>query len=219
MIKHNKLKLNLVKMLILTIVTTPFFTGCGTLGLQTNVKMTKSVFLKPENAQDRSIYISLKSMTGDHLDILPLLKKNLHTKNYTIVDNAKDAHYVLMVNILFANNLKEAYALRNGAALGATTGIIAAASGSNTGDSILIGAAVALAGGLVSNALEDETYRAVVDVVVDEKSKYGDGSIMGQDYKEHKTRILAEAVQTNLKLNEALPILSNKVATQLSNIF
>jgi len=31
--------------------------------------------------------------------------------------------------------------------------------------------------------------------------------------------VLAEAVQTNLKLNEALPILSQKVATQLSNIF
>lgn len=196
------------------------FSGCATLELETNVKMTKSVFLKPANNEKRTVYVSLKSITGDHLDILPLLEKNLKSKNYTIVNNAKDAQYVLMVNILFANNLKEAYAIRNGAALGVTSGIIAGGSGSNTSDSLLVGATVALASGLVSEALEDETYRAVVDVAVDEKSDNGNKeSIMGEGYKEQKTRVLAEAVQTNLKLNEALPILSQKVATQLSNIF
>jgi len=197
-----------------------FFTGCATLELETNVKMTKSVFLKPVNNEKRTVYVSLKSITGDNLDILPLLEKNLKSKNYILVNSAEDAQYVLMVNILFANNLKEAYAIRNGAALGVTSGIIAAGSGSNTRDSLLVGATVALASGLVSKALEDETYRAVVDVVVDEKSDNGNKkSIMGEDYKEQKTRVLAEAVQTNLKLNEALPILSQKVATQLSNIF
>ena len=196
------------------------FTGCATLELETNVKMTKSVFLKPVNNEKRTVYVSLKSITGDNLDILPLLEKNLKSKNYILVNRAEDAQYVLMVNILFANNLKEAYAIRNGAALGVTSGIIAAGSGSNTRGSLLVGATVALASGLVSKALEDETYRAVVDVVFDEKSDNGNKkSIMGEDYKEQKTRVLAEAVQTNLKLDEALPILSQKVATQLSNIF
>lgn len=210
-----------IKKLILPLLALTFFiAGCATLELQTNVKMTKSVFLKPIEKENKTIYISLKNITNDNLDILPLLKKNLQDKNYTILENSDNAQYVMMINILFANNLKEAYAIRNGAALGVTTGIIAAGSGSNTGSSLLIGAGVALASGLVSEALEDETYRAVVDVVINEKSINGNKeSIMGEEYKEHKTRILAEAVQTNLKLEKALPILTKKVAIQLSNAF
>lgn len=210
-----------IKQIILPLLTsTLFITGCATLELQTNVKMTKSVFLKPIEKENKTIYISSKNITNDNLNILPLLKENLQKKNYTILENSDDAQYVMMINILFANNLKEAYAIRNGAALGVTTGIVAAGSGSNTGSSLLIGAGVALASGLVSKALEDETYRAVVDVVIDEKSINGSkDSIMGEEYKEHKTRVLAEAVQTNLKLQEALPILTRKVAIQLSNTF
>lgn len=212
--------MNLKKTMLSILASTLLISGCATLELQTNVKMTKSVFLKPVNNEKRTVYVSLKSVTGDHLDILPLLEENLKSKNYIVVNSPENAQYVLMINILFANNLKEAYAIRNGAALGVTTGIIAAGSGSNTGNSLLVGATVALASGLVSKALEDETYRAVVDVVVDEKSDNGNKtSIMGKAYKEQKTRVLVEAVQTKLTLNEALPILSRKVATQLSNIF
>ena len=43
--------------------------------------------------------------------------------------------------------------------------------------------------------------------------------IMGQGYKTHQTRVLAEAIKTHLKLDEALPVLSEKIATQISNIF
>jgi len=197
-----------------------FLSGCGTLALETNVKMTKSVWLKPTNKEKQTVFISLKDISGENLNILPLLTQNLKSKNYTIVDNADDAHYVMMINILFANNLKEAQALKAAAGMGITTGIIAAGGGSNTGDSLLIGASIALASGLIGKALEDETYRAVVDVVIDEKSNFeNSSSVMGAGFKEHKTRVLAQAIQTNLKLTEALPILSKEVAKQLSNVF
>jgi len=197
-----------------------FLSGCGTLALETNVKMTKSVWLKPTNKEKQTVFISLKDISGENLNILPLLTQNLKSKNYTIVDNADDAHYVMMINILFANNLKEAQALKAAAGMGITTGIIAAGGGSNTGDSLLIGASIALASGLIGKALEDETYRAVVDVVIDEKSNVeNSSSVMGAGFKEHKTRVLAQAIQTNLKLTEALPILSKEVAKQLSNVF
>lgn len=197
-------------------------TGCATFELQTNVKMTKSVFLKPvNNKTEKTIYISLKNISQENMDILPLLETKLTSKGYSIVNSAENAHYVLFINILFANNLREANALKAATGLGITGGAIAAGSNSSTGDSLLIGAGIALASGLVGKALEDETYRAVVDVIVDEKSDQAvnSQSTMGNGYKEHKTRVLAEAVQTDLKLEQALPILAEKVATQIANIF
>ena len=196
------------------------FSGCATMEMQTKVKMTKSVFLHPAQTQDKTVYISVKQITEDKLDLMPLLQQNLKTKGYKIVTDPKRAKYVLFVNILFANNLREANAVKSGVAAGVTSGIIAAGSGSSTQNSLLVGAAIALAGGAVSKAMEDEIYRAVVDVVIDERSDESDqNTVMGYGYKEHTTRVMAEAVQTNLKLEEALPVLTQKVARQISNIF
>ncbi len=197
------------------------FSGCGTLFLETNVKMTKCVWLKPAEKEKKSIYVSLKNISQENLEILPILKSKLEAKNYVFVESSTNADYVLMINILFANNLKEAYAIKNAAGVGITTGIIAAVGSSSTRDSLLVGATAALATGLVTKALEDETYRAVVDVTVEEKREEAglSSEIMGQGYKTHQTRVLAEAVKTHLKLDEALPVLSDKIATQISNIF
>lgn len=116
------------------------------------------------------------------------------------------------------------HAIKAAAGMGVAGGVIAAGSGSNTGDSLLIGASMALASGLIGKALEDETYRAIVDVSVNQKLPTGEGydttektGTMGRDYKEHKTRVIAEAVQTNLKLEQALPILSKDVGRNEKN--
>lgn len=210
----------LLKIVVFSIIVI-FVNGCGTLSLETNVKMTRSVMLKPIEKDKQSVFVSLKNISEEKLDMLPLLREKLKTKNYILADSPNNADYVLMINILFANNLKEAYAIQNAAGAGIATGIIAAAGDSGTRDSLLIGATAALATGLITKALEDETYRAVVDVTVEEKRDEAEflSEVMGQGYKTHQTRVLAEAVQTNLKLEEALPILSDKVTTQISNIF
>ena len=209
----------MIKKIILPVLASSMLmTGCATLELETNVKMTKSIFLKPINKENKTIYLSLKNITDDNLDVLPPLKKLLREKNYTIVENSTDAQYILMINILFANNLKEANAIKVGAGLGATSAVVAAVGNAGTKNSLLIGASVALASGLITKALEDETYRAVVDISLQEKVNTLD-DINIERYKEHRTRVLAEAVQTNLKLDEALPILSNKIAIKLSKLF
>ena len=196
------------------------FIGCATFDMQTKVKMTKSVFLHPSQDKNKTIYISVKQITEDKLDLMPLLRENLTQKGYEIVENAESAEYVLFVNVLFANNLKEANAVTTGVASGVTSGIIAAGSGSSTKNSLLVGATMALAGGIVAGAMEDETYRAVVDVVIDERSQESEqDTIMGHGYKEHTTRVLAEAIQTDLKLKKALLVLREKVAKQITNIF
>ena len=210
----------------LVLGSTLLFAGCGTLSLETNVKMTKSVFLRPVPVDKKSVYVSLKNISEENLEIMDLLQTHLKTKGYALNDNPETAEFVLMVNILFANNLKEAHAISAAAGMGVTGGVVAAGSGSNTGDSLLIGAGMALAAGLVGKALEDETYRAIVDVSVNQRLPLGEDydatektGTMGRGYKEHRTRVIAEAVQTNLKLEEALPILSADVARQITNIF
>jgi len=197
-----------------------FFSGCATLNLETKVKMTNSIWLKPTVAEKKSVYIQFKNTSGEDFNLVPAIKENLLKKGYIVVENPNKAKYVLMVNILFANNLKEANAIKVAGNTGAVTAIIASGSGSSTRDSLLVGATFALASGLASSALEDETYRAVVDVVIDEKTDDTDEKgIMGDGYKEQKTRIFAEAVRADLKLKEALPVLQKKIATQIANIF
>jgi len=199
---------------------TLLLSGCGTMQLQTNVKMTKDIVLNHTNKQ-KTIFIEIQNLAGNNFNLLPLLKKDLEKKGYKIVDNKYMAKYVLTVKILFANNLKKALAIKAGATTGLAGGFIAKAGGHNTGDSILIGATIALATAAIGSALEDEIYRAVVEVNIDQKDKTCKhySPIMGNCYEEQKTRVLAEAVKTNLKLNEALPILSKKVANKISTIF
>jgi TraT complement resistance protein len=214
-----------IKNSIVYVLAILLISGCATTKLQTNVKMTRSVFLKPVVKEKKTIFFSTKNISGEALDIEPLIAKNIAQKGYARIEDPEQAQYVLIVNILFANNLKEANALKAATGMGITGGVIAAGSGSNTGDSLLIGATMALAGGLVGKALEDETYRAVVDVSISHKLPEGErfstetAGTMGRAYKEHKTRVLAEAVKMNLELKEALPILSHDVARQISNIF
>ena len=211
----------MIKFLSFITILVLFFSGCATTDLQTSVKMTKSVWLQPAKTKGKSIYVSIKNTSQEHIEIEPLLIQQLQSKGFKIVNDAKVADYVLMVNILFANSLREANAVKTGTGLGVASGVIAStSSNSNMKDSLLIGAGVALASGLVAHSLEDETYKAVVDLVVNEKLSGASGkSLMGSGYKEHKTRILAEAVRVDLKLDEALPILSEKIAKQIADIF
>lgn len=181
--------------------------GCGTTTLQTKVKMTKSVFLDP--SYKGSLFIDIKNISGEKIDLLPTLKKNLLLKGYVATNDANIADRILQITILFANNLKEANALKAAGVTGATTGLIAAGSGASGADSIITGAIFAIAAGAISKSMEDETYRAVVDIQI----------IENHTDTTHKSRILAQAVKTDLDLNEALPILEKDIATQISNIF
>ncbi len=68
--------------------------------------------------------------------------------------------------MLFANNLKEANAVKNGLSAGVTAGTVSVISGRGSSNSLLVGASAALAGAIVGKAFEDEVYRAVVDISI-----------------------------------------------------
>lgn len=251
------------------------FTGCATTELQTQTKMTQTIFLDPVKKSDKTIYVSVKNTSGQNIgDFGQKLDNKLTSKGYKIVDDPDGAKYILMTNVLFANNLKEANAAKAGSS-GATAGALAGVFGSalaggnayNIGGAGLIGAA---AGGLISAGIgkltEDEIFRMVTDVNVREvknqkvyttnnvaqsqasisqnqragdmnsfAGKIGDADgaggklnsnqvenkqqIYDTNYVEHKTRVFSEAVKMNLNIKEAMPILTDGMAEQISGIF
>jgi outer membrane lipoprotein SlyB len=146
---------------------------------------------------------------GEKMNLNENIINSLKAKGYEIVDSSQKASYSLFVNVLFANNLKEARAVQTAVASGVFGGVSALASGSNGSNSLIVGATAALAGGLIGKALEDETFRAVIDITVTNNS----------NYITDNTRVYCEAVKTNLNLNEAMPILEKEATKSIVNIF
>jgi len=249
---------------LLLVGLTIIFTGCATTQLQTNTKMTRSIFLEPVAKSQRTVFVSVKNTSGQEIQLEKKLTKKLIAKGYRVVDDPNLAKYILMVNVLFANNLKEANAAR-AAGESSVLGTFAGAS-NNGGKGAIIGAiAGAVIGGVIGKSTEDDIFRMVVDVDIREKidqqvntttgntsgqatvsnqkragfknsfagdirSKDQAGSLndnmtnnTSQSYKtnyiEKQTRVFAEAVKNGLDLSKALPILADKVSTQIVGIF
>lgn len=145
------------------------FTGCATTQLQTKAKLTKTVVLDHSKNNKKAIYLQVTNTSGgggENMELFSSLQKNLEEKGYVIVKDSKDAGYGLFINVLFANNLREANAIKNGMKMGVTAGGASAITGGSGADSLLIGVTAALGAMVVGTALEDDVFRAVVDIAV-----------------------------------------------------
>lgn len=188
------------------------FIGCATTQLETSSKLTKTIVIDHSKIVNKNIYLQVTNTAnggGEKMNLSQSIINSLQAKGYNIVDSSNKASYSVFINVLFANNLKEARAIQSGIASGIFGGAIAAGSGSNTESSLLIGATAAIGGGLVGKALEDETFRAVIDITIKDN----------QINSEEKSRIYSEAVKMNLNLDEALPILEKESTRSIVNIF
>lgn len=201
-----------MKRLIFLLLAVLLFIGCATTQLETNSKLTKTIVIDHSKITNKNIYLQVTNTAnsgGERMNLNQSIINSLQAKGYNIVDSSSKASYSIFVNVLFANNLKEARAIQTGIVSGVFGGAIAAGSGSNTGSSLIVGASAALAGGLVGKALEDETFRAVIDITIKDN----------QTTNEEKSRIYSEAVKMNLNLDEALPILEKESTRSIVNIF
>jgi hypothetical protein len=186
--------------------------GCATTQLETSSKLTRTIVIDHSKLVNKTIYLQVTNTANSGAEKMNLnesITNSLKAKGYEIVDSSQKASYSLFVNVLFANNLKEARAIQASASAGAFSGITAVASGSNTGNSLVIGASAALAGGLIGKALEDETFRVVIDITVSNNLNSSN----------ENSRVYSEAVKMNLNLSEALPILEQESTRSIVNIF
>jgi hypothetical protein len=186
--------------------------GCGTMSLETNSKLSRTILIDHSQQVKKSIYVQVTNTAnsgGENMNLETSIKQSLQAKGYDLASSSSEATYGLFVNVLFANNLKEAQAIKTAAGLGTTSAVVAMGSGSGTGDSLLIGATAALAGAVGAKLLEDDTFRAVIDVNV---KNYVHNT-------NESTRVFAQAVKMNLELAEALPVLEKESTRSIVNIF
>ena len=184
--------------------------GCGTFSLESNSKMTKSVFLKDLKPK-KSIYLVKTNTAQVNDNIGNLTKKNLIAKGYPFVNDPKEATYVLRINTININNHKQQNIAKGAAFAGTSAGIVGYAA-TNSGTAGIEGALVgAVVGGIFAYATADGEVRMQVDVVITE-------AMDGTEY-EHKTRVIAEAKQVHLTPKEGQPILEVQIAKSISGIF
>ena len=151
-------------------VATLFFSGCATTELQTNAKMTQSVFINPVAKSKRLIFVSSKNTSGQKINLENSILNELQTKGYTVVDDPEQATYVLMMNVLYCDKKQENNAVGGALGAGAAGAGIAAYNGGGAGKTIGVGLGAALVGGLIAKATEDTIYQMQVDIMIREKA-------------------------------------------------
>lgn len=196
--------------LLLVSISVLLFTGCATMEMQKQAKLTKPIQLDKSEIKNSSIYLQVNNIEkggGDNINLKDKLSTLLIQKGYSIVNESADSSIKLFVDVLFVNNIKEAFALQSALGYGLTgTAVKYSATGSGS-DALGIGLVMALGSGIAGKALEDETYRGIFAVKVENKDKV------------HTTKVFTEVIQMNLDKKEAFTALEDISSKQISNIF
>jgi hypothetical protein len=162
------------------------YTAVAKRNLDVQTKMTETVFLDPVPASERTVYVEVRN-TSDKpdLDIGSAIRQQIQAKGYRVVDDPRQAHYVLQANVLQAGKssltaTQEAYkggfgGTLLGAAGGGALGYGIGAAGG--GNDVLLGVGGALIGSAMENLtgafVQDVTYSIITDVQVSERSRNG----------------------------------------------
>lgn len=209
--------------------------------LDVETKMSETIFLDPVSPQQRTVFVQIRNTSGNNkLNLEPQIAAAVASKGYTIVQDPKQAHYLLQANVLHANKadmssaddyLSEGF---GGGLLGAGVAAVAGGDGRTVLGAGLVGAAV----GIVANAMVKDVYYTLVtdlqisersdDVLVTESlhSHLKQGSSSHKDiksseknhWKRYQTRIVSTANQVNLNFDEALPQLTAGLSNSISGL-
>ena len=198
----------MIKKITTTILVGLLLGGCGTTSLQSQVKLTRDVAVS-QQVGNKNMFLNVTGLSGSGFEKTNLkntLIEKLSQKGYKIVSSGSAA-YRLDVKVLFINNLKEAGNIKNGIGQGINGGMGARASGT---DSLIAGVTIALAGKVIGKAMEDSVYRAVVELKI---------TNIKNPQNIQTSRVLGEVKKMGLKPEEAMPILEDKVASKIADIF
>jgi outer membrane lipoprotein SlyB len=222
-------------------------TAIGKRTLDVQTKMTDSVFLEPVTAPDRTVLVEVRNSSDQaDLDIAPAVRAALAQRGYRLVDDPKDAHFLLQANVLQVGRTSKAAA--DGAfASGFGSAVIGGAAGAGLGrvasdqtEAMIGGAVAGVAASAVADAfVQDVTYSIITDVQVSERA--GEGVMVtermtqdlaqgssGQrilsavevhDWKRYQTRVMSSANQVNLDFEDAAPQLVTGLTRAIAGIF
>lgn len=213
--------------------------------LKVETQMSDTIFLDIANQEDKTVYLNIRNTSDKDIDVTPYVAQRLEDKDYRVIDNPKDAYYIVQANILYVGKAdpsalrQSVYAGWGGLAGGAVAG---AATAAVTEGKVPEGAGIgALVGGLAEvltgSITKDVTYTIVTDVQIFERSPHPVAQTRSAQLKQGKdvsitqssssltdryiyqTRIASSANQVNLELEQALPPLMDGIGRSIAGVF
>jgi len=182
--------------------------------LETEVRMSDSIFLDPSGPGDRTVYMDIRNTSGKELDVLRTVQSPvallLSERGYALTSNPDIAHYILQANVLYIDKTNPEAArsmLANGYGGAILGGAIGAAIGArSSGPSGVIGGAIgAIVGDMVNSATEElvkgVTYTAVVDVQISERARGPVKQVLNASLSQGSSTTIrqTEEIETNFR--------------------
>ena len=210
--------------------------------LETSAKMSDTIFLTPAPQAEKTVFVQVKNTSDVPIHLQELVIQKLMDKGYRIItDDPYKAHYWLQANVLYMGKEKKHLTADAALAGGYGGALLGAATGRGTGRytgaaaGALIGSA---AGMLIGSAIHVDTCMGVVDIQVKEKILRGMAATSTQsdlrqgmgttvksshhavsNYQAYRTRIVVEATKTNINMKEAIPVIEDKLSSEIAGIF
>lgn len=212
--------------------------------LEVKTQMSKTIWLDPVPASEKTVFIQVKNTSDKNLDGLDtIIAKDIKSDGYTITNSPEKAHYWIQVNVLKADkmNLRDAESFLNQGYEGALTGAalgagITAYNSSSAGATLGVGLATGLIGMAADAMVQDINYTMVTDIQIAVRSKDNviikdvaslqqgtsgsriQTSTNQSNQLKYQTRIVSNANKVNLDFNEARPVLEAQLAKSISGI-
>lgn len=211
--------------------------------MTTKVKMSDSIILDAQNlAKNKTVYIRVTN-TSDMQEIVfeDALRNRISQKGYIIINDPSSAGYIIQANVLYMDYAKESMTADAAAVGGFGGALLGSGIGGgfkeNVGGALVGGVIGSVAGAVVGKMVRVDNYIGVIDVQIQERvadrisgtmktdARQGSATSFTTDrkietnYQTYRTRMAAEAVQTNINKDEAARVISNKIASQISGVF
>lgn len=196
--------------------------------LAVETKMSATVFLDVEARVEKTIFLDIKNTSGRDLDLETAVRARLEQRGYQVTPLAKDAFYILQVNVLQVGTANPSalheslYAGWGGALAGGVAGAVVGGnksgfldswSGSERGAGV--GALIGGAGELIAGSLvKNVTYSIITDVQIMERSQEAVAQRVESSLEQgtgSKVVQMSESVKTRKKYQTRILSTANKV--------
>ena len=188
--------------------------------LDTQTKLSKTIFLDPVAHSQQSVFIVVKNTSDQQsMNVSHALTQAFQAHGYKVTNSPVSAHYMLQANILSVGKMSKSAsesALGHGfgsAVAGSVAGsAVTGLSGNST--AMLAGGIVGGIGGLVADSLvKNVNYTMIVDLQISERT-----GAKGA-YQRYKTRVVSTANKVNLSFATAKPSLEAGLVNTIAGIF
>jgi hypothetical protein len=208
--------------------------GCANI-VDTKLMSNKSIFLTPGST--KTIYIQNRNISENQQVHLNDLGPRLSAKGYQVLQSPDQANVLLQTKIVYCNEAKESISLESvlSGGFGAGIGSITPGMGGDTGGmgmggmpdiNAMMAQAMREMGGLRGPPPDDTVlYFCAADVQVTEQDKGSEAGVSAKPAaasssgQPNQIRVVAGVRQKKLDIEEATPIVREKLTTGIAGMF